>query len=267
MTSALWQSGKRTAGWLLAQANSDYSYDKCVFILAHMRCGSTALSNILCSRTEISGYGEAHVRYEGRSSLGQLALNHMRRGGWKRRADFMFDKILHNRHDCAAPPEFTQARAIFMARRPDAAIRSITSLYNRLERDEYRTHDQAAVYYVKRMQALSGMWNRFPRDRRIGLTHTSLVQDPDAALSLISAHLGFEPPLENRYKSPKASRKGGGGDPLTSGKHDSIQKNMLRSSEPVEPLAISKAMARAAGDAYAGLRNLVAQEWPDLASE
>ncbi|HUD90534.1 MAG TPA: sulfotransferase family protein, partial [Sphingobium sp.] len=109
MIHALRETGKRTAGWLLSRSAPGLDYRNCLFVLAHMRCGSTALSNILCSRPDVSGYGESHVRHDGQGALGRLAMNQMRRGGWKPQAPILFDKILHSRHDWATPHEFFDA--------------------------------------------------------------------------------------------------------------------------------------------------------------
>ena len=266
MKGTFWESGKRSAGWVLAKTGSKYSYRNCIFLFAHMRCGSTALSNILCSRDEISGYGEAHISYDGQGALGRLALNQMRRGGWKPGPPFLFDKILHSRHDQAAPKDFAEARAIFMARRPAASIRSICRLYAGLRRDEYATHEQAAAYYIERLDALHTIWQRFPPHRRVGLTHASLMQDPDHALMRISKHLGFVPPLENRYTSSEASRTGGGGDPLTSGKHTKIETSLLRKTEEDDPLELGSPLLQAADERYERFRDLLAPEWADLAA-
>ncbi|EHJ61754.1 sulfotransferase family protein [Novosphingobium pentaromativorans] len=228
MIQALRETGKRSAGWLLSRTSDLYSYRNCVFILAHMRCGSTALSNILCSREDISGYGEAHVRYDGPGALGRLAINQMRRDGWRPGARLLFDKILHNRHDEQALPQFFDARAIFIARRPDEAIASIADLFTRLGRKAYDTPQKAAVYYAERIEALSDLWMRFPAHRRIGIRHDQLMRTPNEALERISRHLHFSPALRNEYISTAASRERGGGDPLVSGRHNRIEPNLLR---------------------------------------
>ncbi len=256
---------KHTAGWLLAHSSSKYQFRNGIFILAHMRCGSTALSNILCSRSDICGYGEAHIRYDGRGALGRLALNQRRRGGWKAEAPFLFDKILHSRHDAAAPPDFFAARAIFMLREPEPAIRSICKLFEDLGRNQYRTHSEAAEYYIERVEALGRLWDRFPQDRRIGLTHSGLLHDPDAALAAISAQLGLNPPLENRYTSPEASRLGGGGDPMQSGRHSRIEPALLRPAKPIDQLDIPVGLAAVALQVFTDLRRRFAEKWPLLA--
>lgn len=222
MMATLRETGKRSAGWLLSRTSERYSYGNCIFMLAHMRCGSTALSNVLCSRSDVSGYGEAHIRYDGQGALGRLALNQMRRAGWKPGADYLFDKILHCRHDRAVSPEFFESRAIFLVRQPGETIRSIVDLFTTLGRRAYDTPQEAALYYAERLDTLAALWQCFPAHRRIGITHESLVRNPDLTLSRVSRHMHFDPVLENRYESPPASRKGGGGDPLVSGSHSRI---------------------------------------------
>ncbi len=60
---------KNAGGWAMARMHSGLSYRNCIFVLAHMRCGSTALSNIISSRGDVNGYGETHVRYDGQGAL------------------------------------------------------------------------------------------------------------------------------------------------------------------------------------------------------
>lgn len=250
MIQMLRDTGKRSTGWLLSRTVPRYRYRNCVFILAHMRCGSTALSNVLCSRPDVSGYGEAHVSHDSTAAPGALALNQVRRGGWKPQAQCLFDKILHSRHDHAAPSEFFQARAIFLVRRPGHAIHSIVRLFADLGRTEYRTHEEAARYYVERVTALGALWDRFPRQRRIGFTHEALLGNPDQVLAAISRQLGFCPPLENHYVSLAASRRGGGGDPLQSGNHTRIQSGQSITGTPDRLLDAPPILIEQAEQAY-----------------
>lgn len=228
-------------------------YGRMILVIAHMRCGSTALSNILCSRPDISGYGETHVRHAGRSGPGRVAVNLALRRALKPRAPLLFDKILHSRHDGAAPPEFYHARAIFIARAPAPAIRSIVSLFARLGRDEYRTEEEAARYYIERMEVMLRHWQGFDPVRRLALTHAGLIAAPEAALAAISARLALLPPLENRYASPEASRRGGGGDPLTAGRFSRIEPDAASSAEEEHaPLsAVPAPLMAEAGALYA----------------
>ncbi len=247
--SGLRDRAKALAAGAVAQAAPQCRFDRCIFMLAHMRCGSTALSNILCSRPDISGYGEAHIRYDTPNALGGLVVNQARRGGWSPGARYLFDKILHSRHDAEATPAFFQSRAIFVLRAPDPTILSIHRLYAKLGRDEYGTHALAADYYTSRVAALSALWERFAPGNRIGLTHEALIADPEAALHRISTWLDLSPPLENRYQSKTASRRGGAGDPLKSGAFSRIERGAV-SSLTDAPLDLDRAQRAAAWSAH-----------------
>ena len=104
---------KRLAATCLALAPQG-RFDRCLFLVGHMRCGSTALANVLCAHPSVSGYGETHVRYDRPSAPGALILNQLRRGRWRPRATHLFDKLLHDDLDATPPPAFFTARAIFV---------------------------------------------------------------------------------------------------------------------------------------------------------
>jgi hypothetical protein len=212
---------KSLAGRVTNFANAQCDFAQAIFVIGHMRCGSTALSNILCSRPDVSGYGEAHVSYDNGAALGTLTLNQIRRKAWRSDAPYLFDKILHSRYDGEACDGFYAARAIFMVREPAATILSIRNLFGALGSPEYATDALAADYYEARLAAILRLWSRFDARRRIGLSYTQLTSDPDHLLLRISAKLNMEPKLENRYVN-KGTMGEGAGDPLMSHKFDSI---------------------------------------------
>ncbi len=231
--------------------NGQCRFEQCIFILAHMRCGSTALSNIFCSRPDVSGYGEAHIDYALPDALGRLVVNQALRRSWSFRATHLFDKVLHNRHDENASSDFFNARAVFLARPPGRTIRSICALYRSLGRREYETQEQAADYYLARLEALQGLWHRFPADRRIGLTYSELLSVPETALDRITQRFSIKPCLENSYESPSASQSGGGGDPTMSARHSKIKAQVA--PQPDIDLEISDQMRSQCEAAYGRL--------------
>jgi hypothetical protein len=211
--------------WLatsMARVNPQCRYERALFIIGHMRCGSTALSNVLCSRDDVSGYGESHIRHWQPGALGWLVLKQWRRGQWKPRAGHLLDKILHSYFDVEAGPEFFTARAIFMVRSPAEAIPSIRKLYAAIGANQYRSDDEAASYYVSRLRTMLELWERFPPARRTGVSHDALTSDPDGELARIGRQLGLNPPLTNTYRRPRAIAEAGVGDPLSSHKFDRI---------------------------------------------
>lgn len=213
---------KRMAGRVACMVRPQCRYERAVFILGHMRCGSTALSNVLCGHPEVSGYGEAHIRYGDRSALGILTLNQQRRRALRPQSRYLFDKILHSRYDLEPDPGFLQARAIFLFREPVRTIISIRNLFQSIGSHEYSTDTLAADYYEERLNSLMASWARFPPSRRLGFTHDMLTANPDAGLGAISAMLELDPPLANQYRATTASQAPGAGDPLASHRHSSI---------------------------------------------
>jgi hypothetical protein len=208
-------SFKSAAGRLVAMA-PQCDPSRAVFVIGHMRCGSTALSNVLVSRPEFSGYGEAHVGYGSRAALGVLLLNQWRRRSWRPRAVHLFDKILHSRYDAAAWPGFFTARAIFVARAPEAAIPSIRALFAAIDSAEYGSDAEAAAYYAERLETMLALWPRFAPGRRLALTYEALTAAPETELARVGAMLGLSPPLTNAYAPPAAAQARGAGDPLMS---------------------------------------------------
>lgn len=227
-------------------------FDRCLFLIGHMRCGSTALANILCSRAEISGYGESHVIYDVNAAPGSLALNQIGKRRWKARARYLFDKILHNNLDDAPPEAFFGARAIFISRDPDAAVPSLVNLFRSIGSSEYATPAEAATYYSERLRRMGALWAAFPPARRISIAHDDLVSAPDAELGRLGAFLHLSPGLSNSYSHPRRAFGPGAGDPIRAPKLTRIVAAGNRSG-PDEPQFSAAEMSRAR-DAFAEFR-------------
>jgi hypothetical protein len=214
---------KRSASAFAATVLPQCRFETAIFVLGHMRCGSTALSRVLCQHPAVSGYGEAHIHYGSRAALGTLALNQMRRGAFRHRATRLFDKILHDRYDGAPDPGFYSSRAVFLFRTPRETIRSIRKLFAQSPDREYASDNEAADYYELRLTTLARHWELFPAASRVGLSYASLAAQPDAELTRISRALDLFPALENRYEAaPAASEAHGSGDPLSVHRFDRI---------------------------------------------
>lgn len=253
---------KRYASLAASVVDGRCRYDQAIFVLGHMRCGSTALSHILCDHPTISGYGEAHIRYDGRAALGTLVLNQLRRGSLRPGAPHLFDKILHSRYDADPFPEFYAARAIFLIREPEPSILSIRKLFGAIGSDEYATDALAADYYEERLGALRAHWGRFPAERRIGFSFAALTSAPDAALAAVSHRLGMSPPLANHYAPRDGVMAHGAGDPLASHRHSAIvdadRSTTLKDAQ--RPLELSAARQDALAALYQDTRTVVMEQ-------
>ena len=218
---------------------------RALFLLGHMRCGSTALANVLCAHPEISGYGESHVDHGAPAAPGRLVLNQIAAGRWKPRARYLFDKILHDRLDEGVPPGFFGGRGLFLTRAPEPAIASIVALFAALGSREYPDPATAAAYYTHRLTRLAVLWERFAPGRRLALEHATLVAEPDASLARISRFLYLDPPLVNAYCGSPARR--GAGDPLAASRATAI----VPCREPPRAAAPAPAELAAARAAHA----------------
>lgn len=210
---------KRLAGTGLGLA-PHARHDRCVLLLGHMRCGSTALANVLCAHPAISGYGESHIEHGAPSAPGRLVLNQIGAGRWKPTARYLFDKILHDHLDDGVPPAFFTARAVFLTRDPEPAITSILALFASLGSREYPDPASATAYYTARLARLAALWGRFPPERRLALRYETLTAEPDATLACVSRFLALDPPLTNHYRATPTRR--GAGDPMDAARQTKI---------------------------------------------
>lgn len=238
---------KSLTGKTVSSLSSQCDYQNLIFVFGHMRSGSTALTNVLCSHESISGYGEAHIRYHDRSGPGRLLVNQALRWAWSPSAKYLCDKILHNRYDPDIRSEYRSARAIFSVRHPSPTILSIVNLFHSIGKNEYPTLDDAALYYIERCERLCSLWDAFEVEQRIGIETEDLRSRPDETISRVSSFLDLNPVLRNSYDSKAASRKKGGGDPLESAKHNRIvQASSLHKYGDMSSLDIGSDLAERA---------------------
>ncbi len=249
--SALKSSGAVVASAVMPQCR----YGRSLLLVGHMRSGSTALSNVLCSHPEVSGYGETHVAHRSPHALGQLLINQASRRSWTPRATYLFDKVLHNDLDVDVADDFYRAHLVFLAREPEATVRSIRRLFEALGRGQYATDEEALTYYAQRMSRVLQHLERVAGDDPIVLTHEQVMTDPEATLALLSHRLQLRTPLSNRYTSKQASVKPGAGDPLVSATRSSIGA----SGSPAEvhpPLQVGARQLREASTLFARYEEL-----------
>lgn len=213
---------KHAAGSIAHRMLPQCAFDQAIFLFGHMRCGSTAVSNVLCSHPQVSGYGEAHIAYDSPAALGRLAINQQRRKAWKPGARHLFDKILHSRYDAAADPGLDSAHGIFLIRAPHETILSIRTLFARIGSADYANDEAAATYYEARLAQLARLWPRFAPERRIGASYAGLTAAPEPFLARLSALIGLDPPLTNHYERSEQSQRPGAGDPLSSHRFNAI---------------------------------------------
>lgn len=223
VTNMMRELAKWSAAQSARQVWHQARYARMILVLSHMRSASTALCNVLASHDQISGYGETHVCHGQSCAPGRVVVNLIRHRAFDAGAPFIIDKVLHSHLDRFPAEAFQEGRAIFLLRRPVPAIASIIRLSQQTDMPETATLNGAADYYEMRLQRLAELWQRFPPERRIGLTTEGLLGKPDETLACLGQWLSLSPPLRNHYVSTPASRRAGGGDPTFSGRARGIQ--------------------------------------------
>jgi hypothetical protein len=172
-----------------------------IFILGHMRSGSTLLNHILMSHPDILGSGERNARYETPADLATLRV----RTYWLRRSPpsrhhYVVDQINHNgllanpgllRDPCVYP--------IFLVREPVGAI---TSMLNVLARHYGTTLDDAVDHYVGRVSGLARCARALPGPENAAfLTYEDLVYDTRRTLGGLTRHLSLGTRLSEQYQT------------------------------------------------------------------
>ena len=200
-----------------------FRFDRTVFLLGHMRCGSTALANVLMANNKIKGYGESHVSYNLEYSPALLGVSLIGNGINPFRGELIFDKILHNIHDSSPDSNFYNSKAVFMIRHPVSTVISLNYLAKRAKNlnQSYSDLGVCLDYYISRLKHLKCMWIRFPENNRYMLSYESLLKNTEQQLNAISRKILNNLEIRNEYSS--VYDKWGTGDPINAPNYNAIK--------------------------------------------
>ena len=203
--------------------SSNFRFKNTLFLLGHMRCGSTALTNVLMANNKINGYGESHISYNLEYSPALLAISLIRNGINPFKGELIFDKILHNNHDSSPDSSFYNSKAIFMIRHPVSTVISLCYLAKRAKnlKQSYNDLEVCLDYYIARLKHLKCMWIRFPENNRYMLTYESLLKNTEQQLNALSRKILNNLEIRNEYSS--MCDKWGTGDPINAHKYNAIK--------------------------------------------
>jgi hypothetical protein len=178
----------------------EYRY---VFILGHMRSGSTVLSHILTSHPDFVGAGETHTKYETLADLPKLIpktcelLRKIELGN----TNYIVDQINHPYviHQVLSSP--TIYKCIIIIRAPEAALKSLMALFGWNEK-------RALECYVGRLAQISQYgWNL--RERAMLVEYDDLVERTEDTLGALTRFLAVDPPFKSDYSKSKVTWKMG----------------------------------------------------------
>jgi hypothetical protein len=191
---------------------------KFLFILSHMRSGSSLLAHILSNNSEIIGFGETHTEYHSELDLKQLMVKiYTRLCEVRRPSDlkqlrmhhtYILDKVLHNSKfsDYSFLASDT-IYSIFLLREPK---RSLISL---LDLKPHWDEATAVEYYTDRLRQLE-VYARFINNpkRTLVVTYEQLLNQTDTTLCKLQQFLNTTQPLSENYHLLKTTGQPGVGD-------------------------------------------------------
>ncbi len=207
-----WRKNFKRAGYVVARLlsvlNCSHEY---VFILSHMRSGSTLLSHILLSNPSVLGYGETMTRYTSDRDFDLLALKIqwvLRRFPLRGSERYLLDKLLHN---ILLPPDGLEllmghnVRLIFLLREPASSIASLI-------RSLGYTPVDAVQYYTLRLKQLEQLAKQVSTSYpAFYLTYQHLLNDTEITLERLRFFLELQTPLSEQYQLlPTTGRRGMG---------------------------------------------------------
>ena len=173
---------------------------KIVWILGHMRSGSTLLMHLLGSHAQILGAGERNLRYESAVDLRKLEIVTFaaRRKLWTD-YDYVVDQINHGRF-VPEPSLLDHPRIyrIFLVREPGPTLASMVQVLGKIYG---LTVEQSAEYYRARLGELQNAACRAADPRRSFLVrYEDLLRDSPSTLAGLSSFLELDSPLGETYE-------------------------------------------------------------------
>jgi hypothetical protein len=186
----------------LSRDIDNYEY---VFILAHMRSGSTLLAHILASHPEFVGVGETHTIYKGPEDLPNLVVvtcQRTRKLHLKRGAKYVVDQINHDEY--LAEETFSSPRihkCVILIRSPEGALPSMMSMFE--WQDKY-----AAKVYTDRLEALI-RYGLILGERALLVEYDDLVDRTAETLTALTNFFGVSQSFSRHYATHRTTEKWG----------------------------------------------------------
>jgi hypothetical protein len=180
-----------------------------LFVLSHMRSGSSLLTHILNSNPEIIGYGETHLNYESEKDFKAL----MFRVYWRLRDlnmnhTYLLDKVLHD-HKFLNEDFLSSDKLynIFLLREPKRTLESILDIKSHL------TEEQAANYYINRLSHLEQYAKLInSKERSLLITYEQLLKKSDLVFAELQSFLKTQAGFSEKYQVLKTTGIRGIGD-------------------------------------------------------
>lgn len=175
-----------------------------VFLIAHVRSGSSLLMHILCTNKEILGFGEYSYQISNKHNLTLFNFDVRRKSG------SLFSKqtyIANQINDCNSFPDvrflkLKKLKFIFLIRSPQATISSMYQLSKRYNQS-HLTPEKLVEEYCKQMNYLVQLKNNISQEQYFFLTYEELIENPQKILKNMSSFLELNQALLPEYDIQK----------------------------------------------------------------
>jgi hypothetical protein len=227
----------RTIFRIVSRINLIRNY-RYIFILGHMRSGSTLLAHILASHPDIVGAGEMHISYHTPADLPKLIL-----GTCKSlhkpilREPYIVDQINHEYVAAQVLLSKEVHKCVILLREPEGTLKSMLNL-------SVWDEKQALNIYVNRLETLT-QYASLLRERAMLVEYDDLIDHADETLATLTSFIGLDSPLTPSYATHRMTgRVAGYGDPSDNIKIGRIVRT------PKHELIISRGTQIAAANAF-----------------
>ncbi|HAC64893.1 MAG TPA: sulfotransferase family protein [Cyanothece sp. UBA12306] len=179
---------------------------KVIFIMSHMRSGSSLLTHILTSNSLIKGYGESHIQYSSEADLKRLMFkiychsqefkNIQDLSKLRMNHDYVIDKLLHdNKLINENILKLENFYVIFLIREPKR------SLISMLDHKPHWNEKDAIQYYNNRLSTLvkyAQIINN--KQRSIIITYDALMNQTNLVFNALQKFLKLPKGFSEKYQ-------------------------------------------------------------------
>jgi hypothetical protein len=210
-----------------------------LFILGHMRSGSTLLSHILCSSEDVIGFGETHNNYRRRGDLAKLLMSVRNQTGQNPlEYRYVLDKIVGTQHTISRTVlKDRRTKYIFLVREPFATLGSIVEM-RRQYRDDTAKELAAFAFehYTNRLAQLVDLATVINDAQRCLLvTHRELLEETSTVFGALERFQSLRSALREDYKVTKSTGQPGIGDPSPNIRLGTIDRSLPKKQADLTP--------------------------------
>ncbi|MGD2183363.1 sulfotransferase family protein [Lusitaniella coriacea] len=210
---------------------------KVLWVLGHMRAGTSLFSHILNTHPDLIGFGETHIEYESEADLQKLAYKVYHRLRCANMShQYVFDKILHNNKIINEQLiEIPQIDIIFLIREPEETVLSLIKLKPHWNRQ------QAMDYYVKRLEKLEKNAQQIDNKKRcFVMTYEQLIWHTEPTFVSMKEFLKVQHPFSEEYEISEITGQKHIGDQSENIKTGRIIRKEKKSDPQIDPKLLEK---------------------------